>query len=312
MHVITGGTGFIGSHIAETLVRQGARVRVVDDLSTGRIRNLAAVADDIEFVRGDIRDAGLMARALRSADVVFHQAAMASVPGSVEDPHGCLDRNLMGTLSVLTAARDNGVRRVVQASSSAVYGDSPSLPLNPALRPLPKSPYAVSKLAAETLGQAFTASYGLDVVALRYFNVFGPRQDPESPYAAVIPKFIAAVRDGRPVTVHGDGKQSRDFVFVDDVVRANLLAAEAEQAPGGVFDVATGHSVTVEQVLTAVCEALGRQVDVRFAPAGHGQVLHSRADGLLAEQVLGFRPTVTFADGLRRTARSVVAPPPLH
>ncbi|GAA3673620.1 SDR family oxidoreductase [Nocardioides ginsengisoli] len=310
MYLITGGAGFIGSHLAHRLLNVGHRVRIVDDLSTGRRDNLAGIADEVELVEGDIRDPELMAAACRGVDVVLHQAALPSVPRSVADPRASLDANVMGTLNVLESARDAGVRRVVQASSSSVYGDTPVLPKTTAMRPQPRSPYAVAKLAAETLGQAFTASYGLEVVALRYFNVFGPRQDPDSAYAAVIPRFIAAVRDDRDVTIHGDGEQSRDFTYVDNVVDANLRAARAEGAGGQVFNVATGQAVSVNAMLATICGQLGRPARVVHEPPRVGDVRDSLADWAPAAEVLGYAPAVGFEEGIRRTIASLLAAPP--
>ncbi|WP_408897264.1 SDR family oxidoreductase [Nocardioides sp. R1-1] len=304
-YLVTGGAGFIGSHLVETLVRQGDRVRVLDDLSSGHLANLRAVQDDVEVVVGDIRDRDLVARAMDGVEVVLHQAALASVPASVADPVGSTEVNVMGTATVLAAAQRAGVRRFVQASSSAVYGDAPVLPKRVEMRPEPRSPYAVAKLAAETLGQAFHASYGLETVALRYFNVFGPRQDPHSAYAAVIPLFVAAVRDGRPVTVHGDGLQSRDFIYVENVVRANLLAASTDAAVGGsVFNVATGTSVTLLEMLEAVCEIVGRPAGIEHHPARVGDVRHSAAECGPLRETLGWEPTVDLREGLRRTIAS--------
>lgn len=308
MFMITGGAGFIGSHLARALLARGEAVRIVDDLSTGRLENLDGIHDQVEFLQGDIRDRDLMDRAVASVDVVLHQAALPSVPRSVADPRASLDANVMGTLTVLEAARDAGVRRVVQASSSSVYGDTPALPKATSMRPRPRSPYAVAKLAAETLGQAFTASYGLEVVAMRYFNVFGPRQDPHSAYAAVIPRFITAVLEDRPVTVFGDGEQSRDFTFIDNVVDANLRAAAADGVGGEVFNVATGHAVSVNGMLATICAQLGHETRVVFEPPRVGDVRDSLADIEPAIELLGYRPQVDFEEGIRRTIASFTAP----
>jgi UDP-glucose 4-epimerase len=310
MYLITGGAGFIGSHLARRLLNVGHRVRIVDDLSTGRRENLDEIRDDVELIVGDIRDRELMAAACRGVDVVLHQAALPSVPRSVADPRASLDANLMGTLTVLESARDAGVGRVVQASSSSVYGDTPVLPKSTDMRPRPRSPYAVAKLAAETLGQAFTASYGLEVVALRYFNVFGPRQDPHSAYAAVIPRFIAAVRDDREVTVHGDGEQSRDFTYVDNVVDANLRAARVDGAAGEVFNVATGRAITVNAMLATICAQLDRPARVVHEAPRVGDVRDSLADWAPAAEILGYAPAVGFEDGIRRTIDSLILAPP--
>lgn len=305
-YLITGGAGFIGSHLSEAVLLRGDRVRILDDLSTGSLDNLASFRDDVEVVVGDIRDRDLVARAMDGIDVVLHQAALPSVPRSVADPIGSMDVNVMGTTTVLSAAQQAGVRRVVQASSSSVYGDTPTLPKHIDMRPAPRSPYAVAKLATETLGQAFHASYGLETVALRYFNVFGPRQDPRSAYAAVIPRFIAAVRDGEPVPVHGDGLQSRDFTYVENVVYANLLAATTSAPVGGsVFNVATGSSVTLLEMLDGVCAILGRTATVQHLPARVGDVRHSVAECGPVREALGWAPSVDFHEGLRRTIASM-------
>lgn len=304
MFVITGGAGFIGSHLARAALARGEQVRIVDDLSTGRLENLADIRSDIELFEGDIRDRDLMDRAVAAADVVLHQAALPSVPRSIAEPRASLDTNVMGTLTVLEAARDAGVGRVVQASSSSVYGDTPMLPKATDMRPRPRSPYAVAKLAAETLGQAFTVSYGLEVVALRYFNVFGPRQDPHSAYAAVIPRFTTAVLDGRPVTVFGDGEQSRDFTYIDNVVDANLRAATTSGVGGEVFNVATGIAISVNSMLATICRELGREAEVSLEPPRVGDVRDSLADIEPARELLGYQPRVDFDDGIRRTITS--------
>lgn len=307
-YLVTGGAGFIGSHLVERLVAEGHRVRVLDDLSTGRRANLTQVLADVELMEGDIRDADAVARAMSGVEVVLHQAALPSVPRSVADPVGSLEINVMGTATVLDAAHRAGVRRFVQASSSSVYGDTEVLPKRVDMRPSPRSPYAVAKLAAETLGQAFHATHGLETVALRYFNVFGPRQDPHSAYAAVIPRFITAVRDGLPVPVHGDGLQSRDFTFVENVVQANLAAATTTEAIGGsVFNVATGTSVTLLQMLDLVCSILGTSATVEHQPSRVGDVTHSWADCEPFRSAVGWAPSVDFTEGLRRTVASLTS-----
>lgn len=251
MILVTGGAGFIGSHIARSLAERGERVRVLDNLSSGRSDNLAGIAGEIEVIEGDLRDAEVVARAVDGCEVVYHQAAVPSVPRSVADPRTSLDAGITGTLNVLLAARDRGARRVVFASSSSIYGDTPVMPKQEDMTPKPLSPYAISKLSAEQLCGVFTRLYGLETVALRYFNVFGPNQDPASEYAAVIPKFIAAVAAGERPTIFGDGEQSRDFTYIANVVDANLRAAAVPEASGRVFNIASGRAITVNRMLVS-------------------------------------------------------------
>jgi UDP-glucose 4-epimerase len=304
--LVTGGAGFIGSHLVEALVDRGERVRVLDNLSTGRRGSLARVLDDVEFVAADVRDAQAVARACSGVEVVFHQAALPSVPRSLQDPVTTTKVNVSGTLNVLLAAREAGVRRVVVASSSSVYGGNPTLPQSEKLRPLPLSPYAVSKLAAEGYAAAFWHVWGLETVALRYFNVFGPRQDPAGEYARVVPAFLEALRQGRRPVIYGDGEQSRDFTHVDNVVAANLLAAQAPEAAGEVFNVACGESVTVNRLVAALGAALGELLGTALEPeyraARSGDPRHTLADLTAARGVLGYEPQVGFEEGLARTA----------
>jgi UDP-glucose 4-epimerase len=301
MYLITGGAGFIGSHITRALVARGARVRVFDDFSSGRATNLAEVAGDIEIVEGDLRDAGAVARAVPRCEVIFHQGAVSSVPRSVADPRTTLDVGITGTLNVLTAARDAGCRRVVFASSSSIYGDTANMPLHEALSPHPLSPYAISKLSAEQLCGVFFGLYGLETVALRYFNVFGPNQDPESEYAAVIPKFVAAIQAGERPTIYGDGHQTRDFTYVDNVVDANMLAATVPGAAGEVFNVASGRAIGVLQVAELIGELMGRPARAVHVAPRPGDIEHSLADVSAARQVLGYDPAVDFEEGMART-----------
>jgi UDP-glucose 4-epimerase len=300
-YLVTGGAGFIGSHIAEALVERGQKVRVVDNLSTGRLENLEAFRSRIEFVEGDIADARLMADAVRGVDYVFHEAALASVPWSIEAP---LDSNracVTGTVTVLDAARRAGVRRVVYAGSSAIYGDQPTSAKRETDLPSPISPYGAAKLAAEYYCRAFTATYGFPTVTVRYFNVFGPRQDPNSPYSAVIPLFISAMLAGRRPVVYGDGRQSRDFTYVANVVHANLLAMETEAAAGQVFNVANGRTTDLLTLLDALNRLLCLEVKPKHEPARAGDVRESMADITMARTVLGYEPQVDFEDGLRRS-----------
>jgi nucleoside-diphosphate-sugar epimerase len=301
-YLVTGGAGFIGSHIVETLVERGDAVRVLDNLTTGKKENLEAVAGRIEFIEGDIRDPETCARAVKDVDHVLHEAALASVVRSVEDPLLTNAINVTGTLNMLLAARDAGVKSFVLASSSAVYGDDPAMPKVEGREGRPLSPYAVSKLVDEKYAQAFHALYGLNTVALRYFNVFGPRQDPFSQYAAVIPLFITKILGGERPVVYGDGEQSRDFIFVENVVRANIEAAGSTAAAGEVLNVACGDGMTVNGLLAAVNEVLGTKVEAVYADPRPGDIKHSTADVRKARRLMDFTPGISFMDGLRETA----------
>jgi UDP-glucose 4-epimerase len=299
--LVTGGAGFIGSHIAEALVRRGDGVRVLDNLSTGYLSNLDAIRDRIEFVEGDLVDAPLVAEVVQGVDCIFHEAALASVPRSVAAP---LDTNaacVTGTVTLLDAARRAGVRRLVYASSSSVYGDQPTSPKRETDLPAPISPYGAAKLAAEYYCRSFTATYGFETVSIRYFNVFGPRQDPGSPYSAVIPLFITAMLSGKQPVVYGDGGQSRDFTFVANVVHANLLAADAPNAAGRAMNAANGRSITLLELLDALNELLGTDVKPIHDPPRPGDIRDSMADIALARNLLGYKPQVDFHEGLRRS-----------
>jgi UDP-glucose 4-epimerase len=298
--LVTGGAGFIGSHLVEMLVQKGHHVRVLDNLSTGRLANLEAVLGSIEFVAGDVCDEDLVRDLMHGVDYVFHQAALASVPLSVERPLETHAVCATGTLTVLDAARRAAVRRVIYASSSAVYGDQPTSAKRETDLPSPISPYGAAKLAGESYCRAFFATYGLETVCLRYFNVFGPRQDPESPYAAVIPRFVSAIVRGEAPVVYGDGQQSRDFVYVEDVVRANLLAMDASNVGGRVFNIATGRAVSLLELLRVLEELFGFPIQPRFDPPRPGDIRQSMADITQAEQQLGYRPQISLAEGLRR------------
>lgn len=301
MILVTGGAGFIGSHIARSLAENGERVRVLDNLSSGRSDNLAGIAGEIEVIEGDLRDAEVVARAVDGCEVVYHQAAVPSVPRSVADPRTSLDAGITGTLNVLLAARDRGARRVVFASSSSIYGDTPVMPKQEDMTPKPLSPYAISKLSAEQLCGVFTRLYGLETVALRYFNVFGPNQDPASEYAAVIPKFIAAVAAGERPTIFGDGEQSRDFTYIANVVDANLRAAAVPEASGRVFNIASGRAITVNRMLALVGELLGKSAEADYTDPRPGDIRDSLADITAARDVLGYDPEVSFEDGMVMT-----------
>ncbi len=300
-YLVTGGAGFIGGHLVEALVRRDARVRVFDNLSTGSRSNLTAVGGDVEFLEGDIRDLDAVRRAMAGVDVVLHQAAVPSVQRSLDDPLTTNAVNVDGTLNVLVAARDAGVQRVVAASSSSVYGDTAVLPKVETMAADPRSPYAVSKLAAERYCRAFTIGYGLPTVALRYFNVFGPRQDPESHYAAVIPRFIAAMLQEESPVLYGDGQQSRDFTYIENVIHANLLAADAPTDVSGIYNVATGTRITLLDVVAQLGDLLAVQIPVQHAAARRGDVRHSQASIDAIASALGYAPRVDFASGLAQT-----------
>jgi nucleoside-diphosphate-sugar epimerase len=300
-YLVTGGAGFIGGHLTRKLVELGETVRVIDNLSTGKRENVADVIDRITFIEGDLTDPPTVAEAVAGVDYVLHQAALPSVPRSVADPLTTDLNNTRGTLTLLVAARDAKVVRVVQACSSSAYGDTPTLPKVETMKPAPLSPYACSKAAGEMYGCAFHATYGLEYTGLRYFNVFGPRQDPTSQYAAVIPKFITCYMRGERPVVFGDGKQSRDFAFIENVVRANLQACTAKDAPGKIFNIACGERTDLLTVLDLLADIFGKRIEPHFEPARPGDVKHSLADIGLARQILGYEPQVKFAEGLRRT-----------
>jgi UDP-glucose 4-epimerase len=300
--LVTGGAGFVGSHLVRGLLERGDRVRVLDNFSTGNRANLVGLEDDVEVVEGELRSYERVHAAVRGVEVVFHQGALPSVPRSVQDPLTTSAVNVEGTLNVLLAARDSGVRRIVFASSSSVYGNSGDLPRRETQHTDPISPYGVAKLAAERYCVTFSRVYPLETIALRYFNVFGPRQDPRSQYAAVVPRFIAEARAGRPLPIYGDGEQSRDFTYVANVVEANLLAADAADANGAVVNVATGRSLSVNGLADAVATVLGVTVERRYFPERAGDVRDSWADVSEAERLLRWRPHVSLEDGLRLTA----------
>jgi nucleoside-diphosphate-sugar epimerase len=299
--LVTGGAGFIGSSLARALVARGDRVRVIDDLSSGRRENLADLSRDIELIEADIRDEAALAGALDGIELVFHEAAVPSVPRSLADPLRSHEANATGTLQLLQAARRAGVRRLVYAASSSAYGDTPTLPKVETMRPMPLSPYAVSKLAGEHYCQVFAGAYGLETVCLRYFNVFGPHQDPNSEYAAVIPRFVTAALGAKGVTIYGDGTQSRDFCFIDNVVEANLAAATASGVSGSVFNVACGAAINLNDVVKLVGELVGHAVPISYVPGRVGDVKHSLADITAARERLGYRGAISFAEGLQRT-----------
>ena len=301
LYLVTGGAGFIGSHIAEELVKRGERVRVIDNLSTGTRDNLQDLIGEIEFIEGDLRDVEVAAKAVQGAGFVLHQAAIPSVPRSIEDPKGSTENNLNATLHLLLAARDAGVKRVIYASSSSVYGNSPTLPKREDFPPAPLSPYAASKLAGEYYCRVFHQVYGLETVSLRYFNVFGPRQDPLSPYAAVIPKFITLALAKKPLVVYGDGEQTRDFSFVANVVQANLLACEAKDVAGETCNVGGGAQISLKQLAKELQAILDADLKVEYTEPRPGDVKHSVASIEKATKLMGYESTITFDEGLRRT-----------
>lgn len=300
--LVTGGAGFIGSHLASALSEQGARVRVIDDLSTGSEENLREIGGDIDFIKASITDTSALARALQDVELIFHEAAIPSVPRSVENPGETHEASVNGTFSVLLAAKEKNVRRVVYAASSSAYGDQPESPKHERMRPDPLSPYAVAKLVGEYYCQAFTRSYGLETVCLRYFNVFGPRQDPSSQYSGVISRFIRALELGEKPIIYGDGEQSRDFTYIANVAEANLRAAESSAAVGKVINIANGVSVTINELLNSLKGLANKpEVAAEYAPARTGDVLHSLADLTLAQSALGYSPGIGLEEGLRRT-----------
>jgi UDP-glucose 4-epimerase len=298
--LVTGGAGFIGGHVAQALVKRGDRVRVIDDFSSGYRRNLAEVRGEIELIEGDVRDADTVKRAMHGVEVCYHLAAQGSVPKSVEIPLRANNINVDGSLNVLIAARDAGVRRVVYSASSSAYGDTPTLPKIESMRPQPLSPYAVSKLAAEHYCLAFSKCYGLQTISLRYFNVFGPRQDPSSQYAAVIPAFVSRMIAGKQPIVFGDGEQSRDFCYVDNVVEANLLAAAAPNTCGQAVNIACGERITLNRIIDLINQRLGTDIQPQYCDSRSGDVRHSLADVTAARDAIGYVPKVMFEEGLKR------------
>jgi UDP-glucose 4-epimerase len=303
--LVTGGGGFIGSNLVRALLERGDTVRVLDNFSTGNRRNLDGL--DVEIVEGELRSYERVHRAVRGSEVVFHLGALGSVPRSVQDPLTTSAVNVEGTLNVLLAARDESIRRVVFASSSSVYGSSEQLPLHESMPVDPISPYGVAKLAAERYCVSFSRVYhSFETVVLRYFNVFGPRQDPGSQYAAVVPLFLTAVAAGEPVTIFGDGAQARDFTYVDNVVEANLLAAEAAGASGRIFNIAAGAPASVNDLAEAIGRLLGKPVEKRYAEPRAGDIRNSFADVAAAREVLGFEPRIDLEEGLRRAAEALL------
>jgi UDP-glucose 4-epimerase len=304
--LVTGGGGFIGSNLVRELLERGDSVRILDNFATGNRANLLGLEDDVEVIEGELRSYERVHNAVRGVEVVFHQGALPSVPRSVQDPLTTSAVTIEGTLNVLLAARDEDVGRIVYASSSSVYGNSGTLPRTETQQPDPISPYAVAKLAAERYCVSFHRVYGLETVALRYFNVFGPRQDPKSQYAAVVPRFVAAIDEGRPVPIHGDGTQSRDFTYVANVVQANVLASERDGASGTVLNIATGRQASVNELAEAIGAVLGKPVEKELLPGRTGDVRDSWADVSEAKRVLGYEAEVGLEEGLRLTSEAFV------
>ncbi|MDD4856842.1 MAG: SDR family oxidoreductase [Candidatus Krumholzibacteria bacterium] len=302
-YLVTGGAGFIGSNIAEALVKRGEDVVILDNLSTGHEGNIASIMGDITFIKGDIRDAAAVRRALSGVDYVLHEAALASVPRSIEDPVLVTDVNVRGTLVVLEESRRAGVKRLVYAASSSAYGDTETLPKIESMAPRPLSPYAASKLTGEYYCAVYSSVYNLPTISLRYFNIFGPRQDPESQYAAVIPIFVTHLLEGKRPTIYGDGEQSRDFTFVDNVVKANVLASRCEKARGQTVNIACGAHYTLNEVFAEMQRIIGSSISPEYAASRPGDVKHSHADISAAGSLVGYSVEVPFDEGLRRTIR---------
>ncbi len=301
VYLVTGGAGFIGSHLVEELVHRGESVRILDNLSTGKIANLTAIRDKVDFREADIRELESIRPLFQGVDYVIHLAALASVARSMEDPVETTQVNLGGTVHVLLAARDAKVNRVVMAATAAAYGNDPALPRVETQTPQPLSPYAVTKLASEYYGKIFNDNFGLEVVSLRFFNIFGPRQDPKSPYTGVLSKFIVAYLNGATPVIFGDGEQSRDFTYVANVVDASVRACRAPAAAGKIINVGTGKSATLNQTITLLNRIFAKQVKPQYGPPRPGDVKHSTADITLAQAALGYEPLISFEDGLRRT-----------
>lgn len=300
-YLVTGGCGFIASHLVEALVKRNERVRVFDNCATGTTDNIAAVKDQIEFINEDLRDLEVVRRAVDGVDYIMHQGALPSVARSVANPIRSNDVNIGGTLNILVAARDAGVKRVVYAGSSSSYGNVTALPRSESLPSQPASPYALTKYVGECYCRIFTEIYGLETVALRYFNIFGPRQNPNSPYSAVIPRFISAGLNGHPPTIDGDGEQSRDFTYVANAVHANLLACHAEGAAGTVFNIGCGEQTSINRLAALIGELMELDIKPVYAPPRIGDVRHSRADISKAQRLLGYQPCVSLKAGLRKT-----------
>ncbi len=297
--LVTGGAGFIGSNICKRLISDKCSVRVIDNLLTGKKSNLAQIIDKIEFIEADMGDPKVASEAMKDIDVVLHQGALPSVPKSVDDPVTTHRHCVTATFNLLVAARDAGIKRFVYAASSSAYGDAPTSPKVETMPTDPLSPYAVAKLVGEYYCSVFYKVYGLQTISLRYFNVFGPQQDPASQYAAAIPAFVTAILKDQPPTVYGDGEQSRDFTYIDNVVEANLLAAKAPKTEGQVINIACGQAVTVNEIIGMINDSLGKNIKPTYEPTRPGDVKHSLADITRAKQVIGFEPVIPFNEGLK-------------
>jgi len=308
LSLVTGGAGFIGSHLVEALLARGDTVRVLDNLSTGYVDNLQPVIDQIDFINGDIRDKAVMQKAMRDVDFVFHLAAMVSVTQSMGQPMEAELMNAAGTLNLLQAASEAGVQCFVLSSTCAVYGDEPTLPKVETMLPDPKSPYAVAKLAAEYYCRVFSKSFNLNTVVFRYFNVFGPRQDPSSAYSGVISIFVDKLSQGIVPTIFGNGEQTRDFVYVADVVRANLLAVETRQATGQVFNIGTGYQISINQLFGSLCGILGCDVEPNYAPPRAGDIVHSLSSPERAKNILGWQAEIGLEEGLQNLVANLKIP----
>lgn len=304
--LVTGGAGFIGSHLVAALLKQGDFVRVLDNFSTGKKENLEGMK--VEIIEGDIRNRSLVAQAMKGIEIVFHEAAFVSVPLSMDDPISCFDINQRGTEKVLESARESGVKRVVLASSAAVYGDSTEIPLKEETKLFPMSPYAVSKRVTEIYAELYTRSFGLEVVALRYFNVFGPRQRPDSMYAAAVPIFTRNLVDKKQIVIYGDGEQTRDLVFVDDIVKANLLVSQHADAPGQVFNVSSGVEITVNQLITTLMKNFPDALPAKYEPARAGDIFRSLGDPSKSQKMLGFNVGTSLDEGLRAVVAWMAKP----
>lgn len=302
--LVTGGAGFIGSNIASELLEKGYSVRILDNFSSGKRENLKGMENDIELIEGDIRSYHIVQDSLKDIDIVLHQAALPSVPRSIKDPITTNDVNINGTLNILEAAVDLKVKRVVYASSSSVYGDNPVLPKVETMIPNPLSPYAVSKLTGEKYCNVFSRIYGLETVCLRYFNVFGPRQDPASQYSAVIPKFIKAINQNKQPVIYGDGEQSRDFTYISNVVQANILAATADCESGISVNCAVSGQITLNELIREMNKLMNKDIKPVYEGPRAGDIKHSYADVNLAEKTLGYKPVVSFQEGLKKTIES--------
>jgi len=302
-YLVTGGAGFIGSNIVHSLVKRKLPVRIIDNLSTGKMDNLANLSNKIHLIEGDICDLATVRMAVKGIEYVFHQAALPSVPRSIENPLASNETNIKGTLNILIASRDSQVKRVIYAGSSSVYGDTPVLPKKEDMPPYPLSPYAVTKLVGEYYCKIFSSIYGLETIILRYFNVFGPRQDPKSQYSAVIPKFIQAFLTNKTPTIYGNGEQTRDFTFVENVIYANILASQVKKTHGETINVATGSRININKLLEILKEITGKNISQKYEPARKGDVLHSLADISEAKRILAYTPKISLKEGLINTVR---------